>query len=227
LARDLRVVGVTAETGTNRDPRMMLLQYEPGVADPNLGCGVVPSSQAKFKIVASDDNSNGNLQPKLRYTVPTSGCYTVIVYAQQQSDASPMTTSVLRKDIWGPYHIVCNFYSGPTRDLLSSSSQSIPVTGVVIHPPAFDYMFTQNPKNGADPWIFVFNNSTGTGASNDDTGWVNGGSVNSTIDIPGFSYDGSPYSGVLLTGYYTPNVPQNAAWADIPLVEWWAYKRAQ
>jgi hypothetical protein len=214
----------TVESG-NRDPVMTLIQYEPGVADPNQGCSVSPSAQAKFKIMAYDHDGNGNGQPRLGYTVPSSGCYALIVYANSQNDYSPMTTAVLHKDTY-KWKSVCQFgWCQWKKVLLSATTQSVPVTGVPARPPAFDFMVTKNPKKGADPWVFLFNYWTMTGASNDDTGGI-GGSVNSTIDRTDFQFEGADYNAVaLLTGYNSIEVAPNTPMPDGPMVEWWSYKR--
>ena len=218
----------TAESGPFNNPNMVLIQYDGGAADPNLGCGVQAASQATFKIMAMNDDSNGNGQPRLKYSVPNTGCYALIVYSLSNGQDAKLATVALHKDTYGPTYKVCNFWCTIQRDKLSSTNQSVPVTGYMLHPPAFNYMETRNPKLGADPWVFIFNFAAGTGASNDDTGWVNGGSVNSTINIPGFSYEGttsSNYSGVLLTGYNTVSVPPNTPMGSAPLSEWWAFNR--
>ena len=221
----------TPGTG-NRDPVMVLIQYDTGFANAGAGCSVSPSAQATFKIIARDDDGNGNSQPRLKYTIPSSGCYALILYPYTNGDNTPVSMVDLHKDISSPFKWVCNpfGYCQWQRELLSRTNQSVPVTGATVRTPGWDFMTTIENKKGADPWVFVFNDVAKTGASNDDTGGP-GGSVNSTIDLPNFKFEGgsqqggSIYSVVLLAGYNTVDPGWLTPMIDAPTTQWWAYKR--
>jgi len=199
LTAGQRLDWYTTTVTPGADPVMVLFQYE----STNSDCTVPFTAMPKLSIKAFNDDFSG-AQSRFQYTVPSSGCYALVIYAY-----SPSSTGTVRlhKDGCNPppppqcsgqNPTVCT-QSQPTCWVSTvDTGPTVPADGVAVRGFAMDFMATSNITGGADPWLFAFNFSTANGAANDDTA-----SNNSAIDRTDFSLSATHPNAAVLAGYNT------------------------
>ena len=183
------------------DPVMVLFQYE----QVDSGCSVHATATPKLSIKAFNDDSGGSTHSRINYTVPTSGCYALVIYAYSSSQAG---TVGLNKDgcdappppqCSGTNPVHCT--QGQPQCYLSTPGfgPHVPATGTAVRgAPDLDFMTAESANGPSDPRLFVFNYSNGSGAANDDLTSTN---LNSSIDRSDFKFVNGYPNAVLLTGY--------------------------
>ena len=197
LAAGQKLDWYTTEVTAGADPVMVLFQYD----SPNSDCSVYSTAMPKLSIKAFNDDFSGN-HARFQYTVPSSGCYALLIYAYSPQSAG---TVRLHKDgcdapppaqCSGQNPTVC--FVGTPKCYLSTVDYgpTVLATGTAVRGTAMDFMATSGSTSGADPWIFALNFSSLNGAANDDTS-----GIESAIDRTDFSLNATYPNTVVLSGY--------------------------
>jgi hypothetical protein len=192
----------TTAIDANVDPVMVLFQYDQTESD----CSVSASAVPKLSIKTFNDDYGNSTQSRIHYTVPTTGCYAVVIYAYSPQQAGMVG---LNKDgCTAPKGGVCSG-SNPVvctqpqpaicMQTTGGYGSAVAATGTAVRgAPDLDFMTAVNSSEYSDPRLFVFNYSNSTGAENDD---ISGSNRDSAIDRSDFKFINNYPNAVLLTGY--------------------------